>query len=226
MIGCMAAADLFGGWTTAAPYQGITTEYRKIAPVNRKIEAPDKADATFAAGLNIEMNDSDPDYPAMVLANYMFGGSITSRMEDRIRNREGLSYGANTGFSASSEGRAARFQARATSNPASTPKLEAIFKEELSKAVADGFTDQEVAEAKKSFHDQRVVGRSQDAQLLQLIATREEYGRTLDWDTQMDAKVEALTAAQVNTAFRRHVDPSAISIVKAGDFKKAGVYGE
>jgi zinc protease len=160
----------------------------------------------------------------MVLANFMFGGSITSRMEDRIRNREGLSYGAQTGFSAPSEGNLARFQARATSNPQNTPKLEAIFKEELAKALAEGFTDQEVADAKKSFHDQRVVGRSQDTQLLSLIATREEFGRTLDWDTQMDAKVSGLTTAQVNAAFRRRVDPAAITITKAGDFRKAGAF--
>jgi len=219
-----AAAELFGDWTNNAPYKRITGEYRKIAPTNVKIEAPDKADATWAAGLNIEMNDADPDYPAMVLANFMFGGSITSRMEDRIRNREGLSYGAQTGFSANSEGNLARFQARATANPANMPKLEAIFKEELAKAIAEGFTDKEVAEAKKSFHDQRVVGRSQDAQLVSLIATREDFGRTLDWDTQMDAKVEALTTTQINATFRKRVDPVAITIIKSGDFKKVGAY--
>jgi zinc protease len=218
------AAELFGDWTNRAPYKRISGEYRKIAPTNVKIEAPDKADATWAAGLNIEMNDADPDYPAMVLANFMFGGSITSRMEDRIRNREGLSYGAQTGFSANSEGNLARFQARATANPANMPKLEAIFKEELAKAIAEGFTDKEIAEAKKSFHDQRVVGRSQDAQLVSLIATREDFGRTLDWDAQMDAKVEALTTAQINAAFRKRVDPVAVTIIKSGDFKKVGAY--
>lgn len=160
----------------------------------------------------------------MVLANFMFGGSITSRMEDRIRNREGLSYGAQTGFLANSEGNLARFQARATANPANMPKLEAIFEEELAKAIAEGFTDKEVAEAKKSFHDQRAVARSQDAQLLSLIAAREDFGRTLDWDTQMDAKVEALTTAGINTAFRKRVDPAAITIIKSGDFKKVGAY--
>jgi zinc protease len=219
-----AAAELFGGWTNNAPYKRITAEYKSIASSNVKIEAPDKADATWAAGLNIEMKDTDPDYPAMVLANYMFGGSITSRMEDRIRNQEGLSYGAQTGFSAPAEGNMARFQARATSNPQNTPKLEAIFKEELAKVLAGGFNDKEIAEAKKSFHDQRVVARSQDAQLVSLIGTREEFGRTLDWDTQMDAKLEALTTAQINAAFRRHVDPAAMTIVKAGDFRKAGAF--
>jgi zinc protease len=160
----------------------------------------------------------------MVLANYMFGGSITSRMEDRIRNREGLSYGANSSFGASPEGTAARFGAGASSNPKNTPKVEASFKDELTKTLAGGFTAKEVDDAKKAIRDQRTVGRSQDQQLLRLISTREEYGRTLDWDTQMDAKLEALTADQVNAAFRRHVDPSAISIVKAGDFKAAGAY--
>jgi zinc protease len=221
-----AAADLFGNWTSPQPYQRITTDYRKITPVNLKIETPDKQNATFEAGLILPMTDTDPDYPAMVLANYMFGGSITSRMEDRIRNREGLSYGANSSFGASPEGTAARFGAGASSNPKTTPKVEASFRDEMAKTLAEGFTAKEVDEAKKAIRDQRMVGRSQDQQLLRLISTREEYGRTLDWDTQMDAKLDALTADQVNAAFRKHVDASAISIVKAGDFKAAGAYAE
>ena len=68
------------------------------------------------------------------------------------------------------------------------------------------------------------MGRSQDAQLLRTIATREESGRTFDWDAQMDAKIDALTAEQISTAFKRHIDPAAVSIVKAGDFKAAASY--
>jgi predicted Zn-dependent peptidase len=40
----------------------------------------------------------------------------------------------------------------------------------------------------------------------------------------MDAKIQALTADQVNAVFRRVVDPAALTIVKAGDFDKAGAY--
>jgi predicted Zn-dependent peptidase len=35
----------------------------------------------------------------------------------------------------------------------------------------------------------------------------------------LDAKIEALTVEQINAAFRRNIDPDALSIVKAGDFK-------
>ncbi len=62
------------------------------------------------------------------------------------------------------------------------------------------------------------MGRSQDAQLLRTIATREEYGRAVDRDAQMEAKIDALTAEQTSAAFKRHIDPAAVSIVKAGDF--------
>ena len=188
------------------------------------METPDKQNATFDAALAFAMSDADPDYPAMVLANYMFGGSITGRAPNRIRNQEGLSYGVSSRLSAPALGNAASFGGTAIANPQNTPKVEASFRDELAKTLANGFTAEEVAAAKKALRDQRTVGRSQDAQLLNLIAAREEFGRTLEWDAQMDAKLEALTADQVNAAFRRHVSLDQLSIVKAGDFKAAGAY--
>ena len=71
--------------------------------INRKIETPDKENAQFEAGMRIKLSENDADYPAMLLANYMFGGSITARMPNRIRNREGLSYGASSRFTAPAE---------------------------------------------------------------------------------------------------------------------------
>jgi len=90
--------------------------------------------------------------------------------------------------------------------------------------VAGGFTADEVAAAKKAIRDSRTMGRTQDQALLRLILIREDAERTLAWDEQMDAKLDALTVEQVNAAFRRRVDPSMLSIVKAGDFKAADVY--
>jgi zinc protease len=220
------AAELFGNWSSPTPYQRITENFQKTPMVNLKIETPDKQNATFEAALQFSMTDTDPDYAAMVLANYMFGGSITGRAPDRIRNREGLSYTVNSRFQAPSpaEGNAARFGGLAISNPKNTPQAEASFRDELAKTLAGGFTADEVAGAKKAILDSRRVGRSQDQSLVTLIAAREDADRTLAWDEQLDAKLAALTVEQVNAAFRRHVDASALSIVKAGDFKAAGVY--
>ena len=215
---------LLGSWTTAGPYRRLASSYKKAGSINQKIEAPDKANAQFEAGLRIPISQDDADYPAMVLANYMLGGSITARIPDRIRNREGLSYSVSTSFTAPSEGNAALFSMTAISNPANTPKVEASFLDELRKAVQGGFTAQEVAAAQNAYRDAQMVSRSQDAALLTLIASREQAGRTLQWDEQIDAKIQALSPEQISAAFRKHLDASAISVVKAGDFKAAKVY--
>jgi len=219
-----AAAELLGGWNSSVPYQRLVSSYKDADPINLKIETPDKQNAQFEAGLRIKMSEDDPDYPAMLLANYMFGGSITARMPNRIRNLEGLSYGASSRFSAPTEGDAAIFSATVSSHPANTPRVEASFKDELAKALKNGFTAEEVAAAKKAYHDQQMVSRSQEAVLIRLLASREQAGRTMKWDEQLEGRIQALTPDQITAAFRRHMDPGGLSIVKAGDFKTAGVY--
>ena len=221
------ATELLAGWKSASPYARIVNPVLPVERINVKIETPDKENAQFSAGLRLRMRDIDPDYPAMVLANYMFGGSgLSARLPDRVRNREGLSYSVSSGFSAPVESEAAAFSASAIANPSNTPKVEASFLDELSRTLRDGFTAAEFAAAKQSIRDDRIVGRSSDGAVLNLLETREQYGRTLAWDEQMDAKLEALTLEQVNAAFRRHVNPAAFSIVKGGDFKAAGAYPE
>ncbi len=219
-----AAVELLGGWTSAVPYRRMATLYRKAPPVNMKIETPDKENATFQAGMRISMSDDDPDYPAMLLANSMFGGTLGSRMPNRIRNVEGLSYSVSSRFSAPSQGNGAQFSGSAISAPQNTPKVEASFKDELASTLRTGFTADEVAAAKKAFHDAQIVGRSREQSLIRNIAVREESGRSMKWDEQLEAKIQALTPEQINSVFRRLLDPEALSIVKAGDFQKAGAY--
>ena len=219
------AAELLTPWKSASPYARIINNAIPVDRINTKIETPDKENAQLSTGLRLKMRDTDPDYPAMVLANYMFGGSgLTARLPDRVRNREGLSYSVSSGFTAPVEGDAAAFSASAISNPGNTPKVESSFLDELTRTVRDGFAAAEVENAKKAIRDDRINGRSSDGAVLNLMETREQWGRTLAWDIAMDEKLAALTLDQVNAAFRRHVNPAAVSIVKGGDFKAAGAY--
>ena len=220
-----AAAELLGAWSAPAPYERIATTYQKTTPVNLKIETPDKQNATFEAALDFAMSDTDPDYPAMVLANYMFGGSITGRAPNRIRNQEGLSYGVNSRFGGADRRERGHVRRHGDQQSRRTRRR-------WKRASATSWRRRWRAASRRTRWPRRrrrctisgSVGRTQDAALLNLIATREEFGRTLAWDEQMDAKLEALTVDQVNAAFRRHVSLDQLSIVKAGDFKAAGVF--
>jgi zinc protease len=202
----------------------VVNNYRDVQRINTKIETPDKENAQISVGIRLKMQDTDPDYAAMIMADYMFGGGITARLPDRVRNREGYSYSVSSSFTAPAEGDAAVFSAAAIANPTNTPKVEASFNDELARTLRTGFTQAELTAAKKSLRDDRIGGRSSDGGLMRIISAREQYKRTLAWDEQLDAKLQALTLEQVNAAFRRHVNPAQISIVKGGDFKRANVY--
>jgi zinc protease len=151
------------------------------------------------------------------------GGSLGTRLGRRIRDKEGLSYTVQSDFGAPTKDDGGTFATFAISAPQNTPKVEASFRDELAKTLKEGFTADEVAAAKKAWLQERSIGRSQDGALVGLLAVRSRFERTLKFDESMDAKVNALTAEQVSAAFRQHVDPAAFIVVKAGDFKKAGV---
>ncbi len=195
-----------------------------MAAINEKIETPDKANAQFMAGARFQLSQNDPDYPAIVLASYMFGEPITSHISDRIRNREGLSYGANARIIVPAEGDSAQLTGTVSLNPGVGPKVEASFVDELKKVYQNGFSATELAEAKKAYLDARVIGRSTDGALLNLISSHEQLDRPFTWDSNLETKIQSLTLDQVNAAFKKHIDPNDLSIVKAGDFKAAGVF--
>jgi zinc protease len=216
--------ELFGSWKSPGSYTRITSMYRKVAAADQKIETPDKQNAVFITGETVKMTDEDPDYPAMVMANYMFGSSgLGTRLSRRIRDREGLSYGVQSQFVAPTKDDGATFLVFAISAPQNAPKVEAAFRDELAKTLKEGFGAEEVAAAKKAWLQEQTINRSQDGALVGLLSTRQRFDRTLRFDESLEAKVNALTADQISEAFRKHVDPAGLIYVKAGDFKKAGV---
>ena len=216
--------DLFGAWKSSARYQRITNSYTKLQAINRKIETPDKQNSIFLIGMPFKMNDDDPDAAALNIAGMVFGGSPNSRLFQRIRVKDGLSYGAGADFSMPVKDDSARMTGYAIAAPQNTPKVEADFNEELARALKDGFTADEVEKAKKTWLDQQMQGRTEEGRVASILRARERWGRTLQWDAKREAAVAALTPQQVSDAFKRYVDPSAVSIVKGGDFKKAGAF--
>lgn len=216
--------ELFGDWKSKVHYERLSNSYAKLDAINNKVETPDKQNAIFLFGMPMKVNDEDPDYAALLIAGEIFGGNTNSRLFTRIRIKDGLSYGANGGFSMPTKDDGGRFSGSAIAAPQNMPRVEADFKEELARALKDGFTADEVEKARTSWLDARAVSRTEEASVANLLESRERWGRTLAWDAKLEAAVAALTPQQVNDAFRRHVDSSAVSIVKGGDFKKAGAY--
>ncbi len=218
------SGELFGDWKSPRPFTRVPRPFQEAAPLNQSFPAPDKANAILLAGMSLNLRDDDPDYPALVLGNYMLGGGfLNSRLATRIRQKEGLSYGVGSQFAASPLDKSGTFLTFAIYAPQNVEKLEAAFKEEVARALKEGFTPQEIAEAKSGFLQGAQVGRAQDAALARKLSGNLFIDRTLAWDAGVEKKIAALTPDEIVSAMRRHIDPSKITIIKAGDFKAAPV---
>jgi zinc protease len=217
-----AIKDAFGDWKGGVPYVRFSSPYKDIAPVTRALETPDKENAVFIARTNVNMQDTDADYAALVIANYIMGGGagFDSRLTARIRVKDGLSYGAGSQLSVGSTDRGASWLGFAISAPQNVEKVEAAFKDEVAKAIKDGFTVAEVVAAKSGILQQRLQSRAQDGSLAGGLASNLYLGRTYAWSAALEAKIDALKADEVSAAFKKHIDPAKITIVKAGDFAK------
>ena len=216
------ANELFSNWKSPAKYERLAGEFADITAVNKSFETPDKANAVFDARMNFKMRDDNPDYPALLLGNTILGGGfLNSRLATRIRQKDGLSYSIGSGIGVSSFDEIASFSASAIYAPENVAKLEAAFKEEIQKAISQGFTAQEVADAKKGFLLSRQQFRASDAAIANGLASYLNLGRTFAWDAELEKKIQDLTVEQVNSAMKKYLTPDRISIFKAGDFAKA-----
>jgi zinc protease len=217
------ATELFGDWKSPAPFTDVTRTYSKIAPVDNFYEAPDKANAFFAAGSLLNVDQNDPDYPTLLFISRLFGGDTDSRLWNRVREKEGLSYGVQSIIRAGVKEHLGQFMVVAIANPENTPKVEVAFKDELAKLLNPGVDQAEVDAIKKAWRQEQQIARSSDASLVGLLARNARYGWTMQREADEDKAIAALTPAQVNAASKKWLDLASVSIFKAGDFKKAGV---
>jgi zinc protease len=214
--------ELFGTWKNPTPAVRLENKGAQVTTINESFETPDKANAFFVAGYNFDFRDDNPDYPALVLGNYMLGGGfLNSRLAVRIRQKEGLSYGVGSQFSAGSLDPVGTFFAFAIYAPENVEKLEAAFKEEITKVITEGFTAEEVEAAKTGWLQSRTVGRAQDGQLAGTLNNYLFSKRDLKWDEASEKKVSELTAEQINAIMKKYLKVESFNIVKAGDFAKA-----
>ncbi len=210
------------GWDSKVPVKRIDRQVKLDAVgFAEDIITPDKSNAEYLAGLTFPLSEEDPDYPALRVGNFIFGGStLASRLGDRIRQKDGLSYGATSSFAASTLDPVASFTITVSTNPDNIDKVTVAVREELERFLKEGPTEKEVADAKKSIIESQKVGRTSDSSIAGQIASNLYLGRTFKRDAEEEAAIEALTPARVKEAWNRHIDPRRLVILRAGDFKK------
>ncbi|NEX61058.1 M16 family metallopeptidase [Noviherbaspirillum galbum] len=214
-------ADAFGSWK-GAPHKPVLRSYFDIPPARLAIDTPDKESASYLTGMTLPMRDDDPDYPALYVANYIFGGGsgMDSRLMRRVRQKEGLSYGAGSSLSVGALDNASSFFISASAAPQNIARLDAAVREELNATLASGFTANELAQAKSAIVQQATQARSQNGSVARQWNGFVYLNRTFDWSKQFEQHIGALSLEQVNAAFRKYINPARMSAAIASDKSK------
>ena len=224
--GFALAKAAFGDWahpaTPLAPEPKIRPEGRTRAVV---IDLPGTGQASVnVAGPAIARNDAGY-YPAIV-ASTVLGGGYSARLNQEIRIKRGLSYGASARLTTART--TGSFRASAQTKNESAPQVLDLIRAEMARLGAELASTDELKGRKSALvgaYGRQLATADGLAAILGNLAL---YGVPLDEVTRYTAKVQAVSTEQVTAAARRIFNPAAASVIIAGDAKlfAAGLDGK
>lgn len=212
----------FGKWNSKSKYEQIKPELFATKKLDKEFITPDKENGAAVGKISFTMDTKSPDYPALLIANEMLGsgGFLTSRIPTRLREKEGISYGAGSYMGIPVSNNVASWGWYAFFNPTKKNDVNKALKEEVNKAVKEGFTEEEFNSNLNSWLTSRKTNLGTDGLLLGLVNTQLQYGVPLEEYDALEAKVKALKVNQVNDVLRKYISEDKMTSVFAGDFNK------
>jgi zinc protease len=213
--------ETLGSWKSPQAFTRIPEKFTSASTLDKDVDVADKANAVVAGALPFKLNDQSSDYPALVLANFLFGGGfLDSRLATRIRQKEGLSYGVGSSLVVSSWEEVAQLGFFAITAPENADKVEKAMREELDLVLKSGFSDDEMKKGKSGYLQSQEQNRVNDLSLAGALVGSLYLGRTLTFQAELEKKINALSKEDVLKAVQKYWVPGAFSVAKAGSFSK------
>ncbi|MBY0481643.1 MAG: insulinase family protein [Chitinophagaceae bacterium] len=217
-----AIASVFQSWVAKTNFTRIPRQFFDIKGSDETILTPDKANAMALGFINVPLNENDADYAGVTMANELLGGGafLSSRIPKRLRENEGMSYGAGSFFQGNAIDKASQWGVYAIFNPIYKNRLDSALKQEITKAIDKGFTEEELKKSTDSWLQGRKISLGVDAQLANLLESYQYINRDLGWYTDFEKKVTSLKLSEVNQALVKYIKPEKLVLVYGGDFNK------
>jgi zinc protease len=158
---------------------------------------------------------TDPDHFALTIGNYILGGGgFVSRLMNEVREKRGLVYGIYSGFSPGLHAGAFRvgFQTR----PDQADAAVQVSREVLAKFVADGPTEAELKAAKDNLIGGFPLLLDSNRKLLGNVSNIAWNDLPLDYLDTWTARMNAVTVADIKSAFARKLQPERMVTVVVG----------
>lgn len=203
------------GWSDAPVAEDVLPPAPDRAPTSiRIVDRPGAPQSELRIG-HTGAPRGTPDYFALQVLNTILGGAFTSRLNTRLRQEKGFTYGAGSGFALRRHG--GPFAASSAVFTGATAEAVSIVLQELRRIAAEpvGTTELERAQEYLALGLPRRFETTGD--IARHIAEQELYGLGDNFYSEYVARVRAVGVADVRSAAERHIDASAATVVIAGD---------
>lgn len=213
----------FSNFTSSSKYEKAFSNYVETKLDKQTFETPDKENAVAVGKVGFKMNKANPDYAALVFANEVMGGGfMTARIPQRLREKEGISYGAGSSLSVPTDPKRedSAWMIYAFMNPTKRADVDKAINEEFNKLVASGITEEELKANKTAWKSTRQTNLGLDGYLINLSSSFLLYDIPFSDYDKLDAEIEKLNIKQVNDAAKKYLQPSKFTTIYAGDFTK------
>jgi zinc protease len=212
------AEQYFGAWKKGAVPASMSTQAGAAAP--HRVVVIDMPDAGQAAVLVTRpgLSRVDPAYSIAQVTNSILGGGYSSRLNEEIRIKRGLSYGAGSSFDLRRE--VGPFTASAQTKNESAAEVVALIAEELNKLGKEPVPDVELGPRKATLIGNFGQSLESSGSLVSRVAYLALFGLSLDEINHYISGIQSVTAQQVEQFALAHLGASDASIVIVGDAKK------
>lgn len=219
MVGAFTPQDVSATWNKIARLPAARIPYARVRDVAVpttvdttpiRISMPEKPNASISGAALLAMTDESPDFPALRIAVKILGGDADSRVWKRLRETDGLAYGAGVSLAGSSFEPRSRVTLQASAASDKSEAALAALQEELVRALKEGFTEQEVSRAKKAWAEERKNMLRAEKSFAGTLAQGLYTGHDYAWVAQYDAKIARLSTAEVNAALRKYLQDAPI----------------
>jgi len=158
---------------------------------------------------------TDPGYPALQLANLIFGGYFTSRWTENLREDKGYTYGPHSRIDHHVLGSSLTLSVEVATPVTAPSYLETLY--ELGRLATLPVTETEVASVQQYAIGSLALSTATQAGLASTLSALAAFGLGLDWVTAHPARLLAVTIEQIAEAAARFFAPSALTSVVVGD---------
>ena len=159
-----------------------------------------------------------PDYPALQLANLVFGGYFSSRWVENIREDKGYTYGPHSFIEHSFAGSSLQVSAEVATEVTAPALVETLY--ELGRIATLPPKEDELEQARQYALGSLQLGMSTQAGLAGLATTYAGFGLRLDFLSDYSARLARITKEEVAEAAARYLAPAGAVTVVLGDAER------